>query len=346
MNDLEEKNKLLIYKNKDGNVIVDAIYRDETLWLSQKGMSKVFEVGVPAISKHLKNIFEEKELEENMVVSKMENTTIHGAIEGKMQTTDINIYSLDAIIAVGYRINSKKATEFRIWATKILKEYMIKGFALNDERFIKGNKYDTKYFDELLERIKVIRVSERMSYQKITDLFIATSTDYNPKSGEAYTFFKIVQNKLHYAISGHTAAELIYERANSEKEHMGLTNWKNSPDGLIYKYDVSIAKNYLTEEELNKLNDLTNMFLVFAEDEAKERHVMTMETWINATDDLLKFRRKNVLKHSGNISHKEAVEKAESEYEKYRIIQDQKYISSMDEFYQKYFEENRMEENV
>lgn len=333
------ENDLLIYKNKDGNIIVDAIYKDETLWLSQKGMAKVFEVGIPAISKHLKNIFEEKELEESMVVSKMENTTVHGAIEGRTQTIEINIYSLDAIIAVGYRINSKKATEFRIWATKILKEYMTKGFALNDERFIKGNKYDIKYFDELLERIKTIRVSERMSYQKITDLFIATSTDYNSKSEEAYTFFKIVQNKLHFAIFGHTAAELIYERANSEKEHMGLTNWKNSPDGLIYKYDVSIAKNYLNEEELNKLNDLTNMFLVFAEDEAKERHIMTMQDWINATDDLLKFRRKNVLKNSRNIFHKEAVEKAESEYEKYRIIQDQKYISSMDRFYNKYLKD-------
>jgi len=256
MNDIEEKNDLLIYKNKDGNIIVDAIYKDETLWLSQKGMAKVFEVGIPAISKHLKNIFEEKELEENMVISKMENTTMHGAIEGKTQTTEINMYSLDAIIAVGYRINSKKATEFRIWATKILKEYMTKGFTLNDERFIKGNKYDMKYFDELLERIKTIRVSERMSYQKITDLFIATSTDYDPKSESAYTFFKIVQNKFHYAISGHTAAELIYERANSEKEHMGLTNWKNSSDGLIYKYDVSIAKNYLNEEELNKLQEI------------------------------------------------------------------------------------------
>ncbi len=333
------ENNLLIYKNKDGNIIVDAIYKDETLWLSQKGMSRVFEVGVPAISKHLKNVFEEEELNKDSVVSKMEIT----ASDGKNYNTEV--YSLDAIIAVGYRINSKKATEFRIWATKILKEYMTKGFALNDERFIKGNKYDAKYFDELLERIKTIRVSERMSYQKITDLFIATSTDYNPKSESAYTFFKIVQNKLHYAISGHTAAELIYERANSEHEHMGLTNWKNSPDGLIYKYDVSIAKNYLNEEELNKLNDLTNMFLVFAEDEAKERHIMTMQDWINATDDLLKFRRKSVLKNSGNISHKEAVEKAESEYEKYRIIQDQKYISSMDVFYNKYLEESKKDNN-
>ena len=261
------------------------------------------------------------------------------APDGKNYNTEV--YSLDAIIAVGYRINSKKATEFRIWATKILKEYMTKGFALNDERFINGNKYDTKYFDELLERIKAIRVSERMAYQKITDLFIATATDYNPKSEEAYTFFKIVQNKLHFAISGHTAAELIYSRANSDKEHMGLTNWKDSPDGLIYKYDVVIAKNYLSKEEMNNLKDLTNMFLVFAEDEAKQRHVMTMKDWINATDDLLKFRRKEVLNNSGSISHKEAVEKAEKEYEKFRVIQDQKYISSMDEFYNKYLNESK-----
>ena len=335
-----EDNKLIIYKNSEGNIIVDAIYKDETLWLSQKGMSKVFECSTDNISLHLKHIFEDNELDKKSVTEKCSLT----ADDGKKY--NINIYSLDAIIAVGYRINSKKATEFRIWATKILKEYMIKGFAINDERFIKGNKYDSKYFDELLERIKTIRVSERMSYQKITDLFIASSVDYNPKSEDAYTFFKIVQNKLHYAISGHTAAELIYNRANSKKEHMGLTNWKNSPDGLIYKYDVTIAKNYLSEDELKKLKDLTNMFLVFAEDEAKERHIMTMQDWINATNDLLKFRRKNVLKDAGNISHKEAVKKAESEYEKYRIIQDQNYISSMDKFYNKYLEENKMLDNV
>ena len=327
-------NDLIIYKNSDGNIIVDAIYKDETLWLSQKGMSKVFECSTDNISLHLKHIFQDNELNKDSVTEKCSLT----ADDGKKYNT--TIYSLDAIIAVGYRVNSKKATEFRMWATKVLKEYMIKGFALNDERFIKGNKYDSKYFDELLERIKTIRVSERMSYQKITDLFIATSTDYNPKSEEAYTFFKIVQNKLYYAISGHTAAELIYSRANSEKEYMGLTSWKNSPDGLIYKYDVTIAKNYLNEKELNKLNDLTNMFLVFAEDEAKQRHVMTMKDWITATDDLLKFRRKEILNNSGSISHKEAVEKAEKEYEKFRVIQDQKYISSMYEFYNKYLNEN------
>ena len=322
---LNEQNNLLIYKDKNGDIVVDAIYKDETLWLSQKSMAKVFEVDRTVITKHLKNIFTDGELDKDTVCAKI----AHTAEDGKIY--QIEFYNLDAIISVGYRVNSKKATEFRIWATKILKEYMIKGFALNDERFIRGNKYDEKYFDELLERIKTIRISERMSYQKITDLFIATSADYNPKSEEAYTFFKIVQNKLHYAITSHTAAELIYSRANHQTEHMGLTNWKNSPDGLIYKYDAVVAKNYLNEEELNKLNDLTNMFLVFAEDEAKERHVMTMQDWLDATDDLLKFRRKDILKHSGNVSHKQAIEKAESEYEKYRIVQDQRYISDFDE---------------
>ena len=334
MNELKEQNNLLIYKDKDGNIVVDALFKDETLWLTQKSMATVFTVDRTVITKHLKNIFKDEELIKEQVCAKI----AHTAEDGKTYNTEF--YNLDAIIAVGYRVNSKKATEFRIWATKVLKDYMIKGFALNDERFIRGNKYDAKYFDELLERIKTIRVSERMSYQKITDLFIATSADYNPKSEEAYTFFKIIQNKLHYAISGHTAAELIYSRADASKEHMGLTNWKNSPDCLIYKYDVSIAKNYLTEEELSKLNDLTNLFLVFAEDEAKERHVMTMQNWIDATDDLLKFRRKKVLNNAGSISHKEAVDKAEKEYEKYRVIQDQEYISSMDRFYKKYLEEN------
>ena len=220
-------------------------------------MSKVCDVGIPAIFKHLKNIFEEQELDEEMVVSKMEIT----ASDNKNYKTDI--YNLDAIIAVGYRISSKKATEFRIWATKILKEYMIKGFSLNDERFIKENKYYSKYFEELLECIKVIRVSERMAYQKITDLFIATSTDYNPKSGQAYTFFKIIQNKLHYALSGHTAAEIIYTRVDSNKEQMGLTTWKNIPNGVIYKYDVSIVKNYLNEDELNKPNNFNKYVFSF-----------------------------------------------------------------------------------
>ena len=332
---MENKEDLFIYRNEEGNIIVDAILKNETLWLTQKGMSKVFDCSIDNISLHLKNIFREKELDENLVTEKSSIT----ASDGKNYKT--KIYNLDAIVSVGYRINSKKATEFRIWATKILKEYMVKGFVLNDERFIRGNKYDAQYFDELLERIKTIRTSERMAYQKITDLFIATAIDYNSKSEEAYTFFKIVQNKLHYAISGHTAAELIYNRANPNKKNMGLTNWKNSPDGLIYKYDVLIAKNYLNEEEIRKLNDLTNMFLVFAEDEARERHVMTMKDWIEATDNLLKFRRKNVLDNAGSVSHKQAIEKAENEYEKFKVKQDLKYISSMDEMYQRYLNESK-----
>lgn len=332
---IDKEENLLIYKNEEGNIIVDAIFKDETLWLTQKGMAKVFDCSTDNISLHLKNIFKDNELNENSVTEKSSIT----ASDGKNYQT--KIYNLDAIISVGYRINSKKATDFRIWATKILKEYMIKGFALDDNRFIKGSKVNVKYFDELLERIKTIRTSERMAYQKITDLFIATAVDYNPKSEEAYTFFKIVQNKLHYAISGHTAAELIYNRANSNKENMGLTNWKNSPDGLIYKYDVTIAKNYLNEEELKKLNNLTNFFIVFAEDEAKERHIMTMQDWINATDDLLKFRRKEILDNAGSVSHKEAIEKAENEYEKFKVKQDMQYISSMDAMYQRYLNENK-----
>lgn len=267
--DSKNAENFLIYKNDEGEIIVDAILKDETLWLTQKGMAKVFDVNVPAISKHLKNIFEDEELIKDAVVSKMEIT----ADDGKNYNTEV--YNLDAIIAVGYRINSKKATQFRI--------------------------------------------------------------------EEAYLFFKIVQNKLHYAISGHTAAELIYERANADKEHMGLTNWKNSPDGLIYKYDVSTAKNYLNEEELKKLNDLTNLFIVFAEDEAKERHIMTMKDWIDATDNLLKFRRKKVLNNAGAISHEQAVEKANKEYEKFKVKQDMEYISSMDKMYQRYLEESKKE---
>ena len=332
---LDNEENLLIYKNEEGNIIVDAIFKDETLWLTQKAMSKVFDVQVPAISKQLKNIFDDEELVKDSVVSKMEIT----ADDGKRYNTEV--YNLDAIIAVGYRINSKKATQFRIWATKILKEYMIKGFALNDERFIKGSIYDAKYFDELLERIKTIRTSERMAYQKITDLFIATAVDYNSESEEAYTFFKIVQNKLHYAITGHNAAELIYSRANSDKEHMGLTNWKNSPDGLIYKYDVAIAKNYLNEEELKKLNNLTTFFLDYAEAMAEEHQVMTMKNWIDETDNLLKFRKKEILQNAGIISHEQAIEKANKEYEKFKVKQDMQYISSMDKMYQRYLKENK-----
>ena len=327
------KNNIVFYTDEEGNTKIEVVLQNEDVWLNVNVIAELFDVQRPAIYKHISNIFTEEELDEKSVCSILEYT----ASDNKNYKT--KYYNLDMIISIGYRVNSKKAVKFRQWANKIIKEYMVKGFVLDDDRFLKGGKVNRQYFDELLERIKVIRTSERMAYQKITDLFIATSIDYDKKSEEAYTFFKIVQNKLHYVISGHTAAELIYNRANSNKEHMGLTNWKNSPDGLIYKYDVSIAKNYLNEEELSRLNDLTNMFIVFAEDEAKERHIMTMQDWIEATDNLLRFRRKKVLDNAGSISHNQAVEKAEKEYEKFRVKQDMQYISSMDEMYQRYLKE-------
>ena len=328
-------NDIVFFKKDNGDTNIELLINGETLWVTQKTMAEIFDVQRPAITKHLKNIFEDGELEKNQVCSKMEHT----ANDGKRYNTEF--YNLDAIISVGYRVNSKKATEFRIWATKILNSYMTKGFALDDERFLKGGKVNQKYFDELLERIKVIRTSERMAYQKITDIFMTTSIDYNKNSEEAYTFFKIVQNKLHFAITGHTAAELIYERVDSDKLNMGLTTWKEAPDGMIYKYDVSVAKNYLNESELKKLNNLTNLFLDYAESMAEDGQVMKMKDWIAETDNLLKFRKKEILKDSGRISHKQAIDKAYDEYQKYRVKQDEQYISSMDQFYKKYLEENQ-----
>ena len=328
------KNNIVFYTDEEGNTKIEVVLQNEDVWLNVNAIAELFDVQRPAIYKHISNIFTEEELDEKSVCSILEYT----ASDNKNYKT--KYYNLDMIISIGYRVNSKKAVKFRQWANKIIKEYMVKGFALDDDRFLKGGKVNRQYFDELLERIKVIRTSERMAYQKITDLFIVTSIDYDKKSEEAYTFFKIVQNKLHYAITGHTAAELIYNRVNAEKENMGLTTWKEAPDGMIYKYDVSIAKNYLNEDELKKLNNLTNFFLDYAESMAEENQVMTMKDWINETDNLLKFRKKEILKDSGRISHKQAVEKAEKEYEKYRVKQDMQYISSMDEMYQRYLKEN------
>ena len=329
------ENNIIFYEDENNNTKVEVRLQNEDVWLNVNAIANLFKVQSPAIVKHINNIYNDEELEKNSTCSILEQVQIEG---NRKVTRKKEYYNLDMIISIGFRVNSKTAIKFRTWANKLIKEYIVKGFNLNDERFIKGNKLDKKYFDELLERIKTIRVSERMSYQKITDLFIATSIDYNSKAKEAYIFFKIVQNKLHYAITGHTAAELIYSRVDSNKEHMGLTNWKNSPDGLIYKYDVSIAKNYLNENELKKLNNLTNLFLDYAEEMAEEQKTMTMQDWIDATDKLLKFRDKKILTNSGTISHKQAVDKAENEYEKFRIKQDKEYISSMDEMYKRYFE--------
>ena len=329
-----EKN-IVFYTDKDDNVSIEVILQNENVWLNIESLAKLFKIDRTGITRHINNIYKDEELDKDSTCAKI----AHMGNSNKQQYIT-NYYNLDMILSIGFRVNSKPAIKFRKWSNKIIKEYMVKGFALNDDRFINGNRFDKRYFDELLERIKTIRVSERMSYQKIMDLFIATAVDYNKDSEEAYTFFKIVQNKLHFAITGKTAAELIFERVDANKEHMGLTSWKNSPDGLIYKYDVSIAKNYLQKEELEKLNDLTNIFLDVAENEAKEQKTMTMNSWIEVADDLLKYRRKNILKDSGKISHKQAVEKANSEYEKFRVKQDNEYISSMDKMLNKYLKEN------
>ena len=332
------ENNIVFYTDEENNVNVEVILHNENVWLNIDSLTKLFKIDRTGITRHINNIYRDEELEENSTCAKIAQVQKEG---NRSVTRNISYYNLDMIISIGFRVNSKPAIKFRTWANKIIKEYMIKGFALNDDRFINGNKFDTRYFDELLERIKTIRVSERMSYQKIMDLFIATAVDYNKDSEEAYTFFKIVQNKLHYAITGKTAAELIFERVDSKKDHMGLTSWKNSPDGLIYKYDVGIAKNYLQKEELETLNDLTNLFLDVAETEAKEQKTMTMNKWIEVADDLLKYRKKNILKDAGKISHKQAIEKANVEYEKFRIKQDKEYISSMDQMLNKYLKENR-----
>lgn len=330
------ENNIVFYTDEDDNINIEVILQNENVWLNIESLTKLFKIDRTGITRHINNIYKDEELYKDSTCAKI----AHMGNSNKQQYIT-NYYNLDMIISIGFRVNSKPAIKFRKWSNKVIKEYMVKGFALNDDRFINGNRFDKRYFDELLERIKTIRVSERMSYQKIMDLFIATAVDYNKDSEEAYTFFKIVQNKLHFAITGKTAAELIFERVNANKEHMGLTSWKNSPDGLIYKYDVSIAKNYLQKEELESLNDLTNLFLDVAETEAKEQKTMTMNSWIEVADDLLKYRKKNILKDAGKISHKQAVEKANSEYEKFRVKQDNEYISSMDKMLNKYLKENK-----
>ncbi len=330
-----DENNIVFYTDQENHVDIQVILQNEEVWLNIESLAKLFHIDRTGITRHINHIYKDEELEQNSTCAKIAHMGNHNK-----QQYFTNYYNLDMIISIGFRVNSKPAIQFRTWANKVLKEYMIKGFVLNDNRFIKGNHFDRQYFNELLERIKTIRVSERMAYQKIMDLFIATAVDYQKDSEEAYTFFKIVQNKLHYAITGKTAAELIFERADAEKQYMGLTNWKNSPDGLIYSYDVTIAKNYLQKEELEKLNDLTNLFLDVAETEAKEQKTMTMNNWIEVADDLLRYRKKNILKNAGKISHEQALEKANKEYEKFRVKQDSEYISSMDQMLGQYLKES------
>lgn len=312
----KERFDFLIYNSVEENVSVNAVIHDETIWLTQKAMAELFDVGVPAINKHLKNIFEEGELDENMVVSKMEITTPHGAIEGKTQTHETKFYNLDAIISVGYRVNSRRATHFRIWATGVLKEYMTKGFALDDDRLKQGKTlFGKDYFRELLERIRSIRASERRIWQQITDIFAECSIDYDKDSQITKDFYAMVQNKFHYAITGETAAEIIYHRADHTKDYMGLTTWKNAPDGRILKSDVSIAKNYLDEKQIKRLERNVSMFFDHVEDLVMNENTFTMAEFAQSVDDFLSFRKFDILKGKGSISAAQAKAKAEAEYD-------------------------------
>jgi hypothetical protein len=299
------KNNMIIYVSKDGNIKVDVNIQNETIWMSQDMMANLYDTTKQNISYHLNNIFKEKELDKDSVVKNFLTT----ASDGK--NYNVLHYNLDAIIAVGYRINSKKATEFRMWATKILKEYIVKGFSLNDEKL--KNNGENPYFEELLARIRDIRSSEKIFWRKVLDIY-STSVDYNPKDKLSINFFKTVQNKMHYATHGLTAAEIIFTRVDSEKDNLGLTNFKgNYPT----KSETEIAKNYLTTEELNILNRMVSAYLDVAEINALDRHPMTMQDWINELDAFLKMTRKDILNGSGTISHKKALEKAHKEYDKY-----------------------------
>lgn len=299
------KNNMIIYVSKDGNVKVDVSIENEDIWMSQDVMANLYGTTKQNVSYHINNIFKEEELDKNSVVKDFLTT----ARDGK--NYNVSHYNLDAIIAVGYRINSKKATEFRIWATRVLKEYMIKGFTLNDERL--KNNGESPYFEELLARIRDIRSSEKIFWRKVLDIY-ATSIDYDPKNKLSIDFFKTVQNKMHYATHGLTAAELIFTRVDSEKENLGLTNFKGK---YPTKSETEIAKNYLTEEELNILNRMVSAYLDIAELNALDRRPMTMQDWVNELDTFLKMTRKDILSNSGTISHKKALEKAHEEYDKY-----------------------------
>ena len=323
----------MLYQTDDGNVNVSVIYYDETFWLTQKAMAELFGVNVPIISKHLQNIYEDGELFKNSTISKMETVRIEGTRQVKRT---LDYYNLDAIIAVGYRVNSIKATKFRQWATATLKEYMLKGFVLNDDMLKNGPKFGKDYFDELLEKIKEIRASERRFYQKITDIYAQCSYDYDPKSEITRTFFKTVQNKLLFAITGHTAPEIIHDRADSTKEHMGMQTWKNAPDGKILKSDVTVSKNYLSKEEMSGLNDIVNMYLDYAENQAKRNKLMSMNDWITKLDSFLQFNEYDLMENLGIVSREVADSLAIKEYEKYRVIQDNNYVSDFDEATKKY----------
>jgi len=318
-----DKNSLQyqIYKLDDENEI-NALVKDETVWLTQKAISELFEVDRTSITRHLKNIFESGELEEKVVCAEIEHTTKHGALEDKTQTKEVKIYNLDAIISVGYRVNSLKATRFRQWATRVLKEFMTKGFILDDERLKQGETiFGKDFFKELLERVRSIRASERRIWLQITDIFAEISIDYDPKSPITNDFYAMVQNKFHFAITGQTAAEIISDRADRSKDNMGLTTWANSPDGRILKSDVSVAKNYLNEQEIRRLERSVSGFFDYVEDLIEDEILLKMEDFAASIDEFLKFRRYKILNSKGNISKIDAERKAHLEYDAYNKTQ-------------------------
>lgn len=324
-----EKFEILLYSVPEGNASIEVFFEAETFWLSQKKMAELFNVDVRTVNEHLQNIFTTNELDKESVIRKFRIT----AADGK--NYDTQFYNLDGIIAVGYRVNSLEATRFRIWATKTLREYIIKGFVLDDERLKQGKQFGKDYFEELLERIREIRASERRFYQKITDIYAQCSIDYDSKAEITLSFYKTVQNKLHWAITGQTAAEIVYKRANAEKPNMGLTTWKNAPKGKILKTDVAVAKNYLQVKEIDELNRIVGMYLDYAENQAKRGIPMSMADWVQKLDAFLQFNDYDVLHNAGTISHDIARKLAEGQYEQYRIAQDRLYESDFDQLSKK-----------
>lgn len=308
--------QFLLYNLPDEEGKVQVVIKDETIWCTQKAMAQLFGVGIPAISKHLKNIFEEEELQKEVVVSKMEITTRHGAIEGKTQTSSVDFYHLDAIIAVGYRVNSARATKFRQWATKILNEYIRKGFVLDDDRLKQGTAvFGKDYFRELLERVRSIRASERRIWQQITDIYAECSIDYDKNAPTTHDFYAMVQNRFHYAITGQTAAEIIYTKADHSKDHMGLTTWKNAPNGRILKSDVTVAKNYLQEKEIRQLERAVTSYFDYIENQIERQNAFTMEQFAASVNKFLTFNDYQILPDKGRISSAQAKSKAENEYD-------------------------------
>jgi hypothetical protein len=318
--------EFLIFTSQEGKNSIEARYEDETIWLTQKLMGELFEVGTNTINYHLKEIFKSGEVERDRTVRKFRIVQNEG--QRKVER-EVEFYNLDAIISVGYRVNSIRATQFRQWATRVLREFAIKGYVLDKKRLENGSYLNENYFEELLAEIREIRLSERTFYQKVTDIY-STSLDYNKDAKTTKEFFAKVQNKLHYGVHGHTAAELVYNRADSKKEKMGLYSWKNSPQGKIFKTDVSVAKNYLTKDEMESLGRIVNAYLDLAEERAKRKIPMTMQDWSKRLDLFLEYDDRAVLKDAGKISSQIAKEKAETEFEKYRIVQDQLFVSDFD----------------